>query len=622
MNQEHSTDYIGLAENISLSASIACLLIVHGNRQHDRFAVKLPDNSNGTTIWKLEQLVHQSLKADVTFLYDAVDGAVKLAHGEGCIKDLPENDQTKPQKKDLCKLLNYLLETVDSDEASKTNARIVLVIEASLLFADSNSPQGKEFELLKCLEKIGRRAPPAKLTIVLKTDNTQSIPGALSRSSFTASVAIPATSRDERHAYIRLRGGKLAEKINTDIDSLANSIAGVTDQWILHSVDRLVETACLLPGIDISDIEALAQSMMTGVSKSPWLGENIRKVVRDCRTQLTSRVKGQPAAIEAVITVLKKSVLGLSAATQSSLSTAPKGVFFFAGPTGTGKTELAKTLAQLIYGSESNIIRFDCGELQQEHSVNRLIGAPPGYVGYEAGGELTDAVSANPSSVVLFDEIEKAHPRLLDTLLSVLDDGRLTNGQGQVTYFTDALIVFTSNLGMHGENEHGQRTLRFSQKTKFSKIQSGIRDKIAEEFEVNLARPELLGRLGGKDNIIVFDYLRQPQVREIISKYIDNIAQKLKRTHNIELAIDENVIEQVADRMDDNEDLLSLGGRGIAQVVTRDLIEPLTLWLFDKLDDKESIKTVQVILSEDKSLAFAMKESAPATPTTSQSAME
>ena len=135
----------------------------------------------------------------------------------------------------------------------------------------------------------------------------------------------------------------------------------------------------------------------------------------------------------------------------------PRGVAFLAGPTGVGKTELAKSVTQLLFGDESAYIRFDMSEFSAEHSDQRLIGAPPGYVGYDAGGELTNAVREKPFSVVLFDEIEKAHPRILDKFLQILDDGVLTSGRGDRVYFSESIIIFTSNLGIYSTAADGTR---------------------------------------------------------------------------------------------------------------------------------------------------------------------
>ena len=168
-------------------------------------------------------------------------------------------------------------------------------------------------------------------------------------------------------------------------------------------------------------------------------------------------MRGQRPAVTKTIDILMRSVMGLTGAQTRAAGNRPRGVLFFAGPTGVGKTELAKTLTQLIFGDDRAYIRFDMSEFAEEHTGARLLGAPPGYIGYDAGGELTNAVREKPFSVVLFDEIEKAHPRILDKFLQILEDGRLTDGRGETAYFSEAILVFTSNLGIYVEDEHGQR---------------------------------------------------------------------------------------------------------------------------------------------------------------------
>ena len=174
----------------------------------------------------------------------------------------------------------------------------------------------------------------------------------------------------------------------------------------------------------------------------------LRQRMKRASEILEARIKGQGHALDKTLDILARSILGLSGAQSGAMHTRPRGALFLVGPTGVGKTELAKAVTELLFGDESACHRFDMSEFMEETSVSRLIGAPPGHQGHEKGGQLINAANRRPFSVFLFDEVEKAHPRVLDLFLQILDEGRLTDSRGSTAYFSEALIIFTSNIGI------------------------------------------------------------------------------------------------------------------------------------------------------------------------------
>jgi ATP-dependent Clp protease ATP-binding subunit ClpA len=253
----------------------------------------------------------------------------------------------------------------------------------------------------------------------------------------------------------------------------------------------------------------------------------------------------------------------------------PRGVLFFAGPTGVGKTELAKALTQLIFGDERAYIRFDMSEFAEEHTGARLLGAPPGYIGYDAGGELTNAVREKPFSVVLFDEIEKAHPRILDKFLQILDDGRLTDGRGETAYFSEAILVFTSNLGITVEDEHGRRVQQVSADDPHEVVETRVRTAIQDYFKFRLSRPEILNRIG--DNIIVFGFITPAVGAQIFDGMLRNVVNRVRAEHKIDLVLAAGVLDQLREVCIAD---LSNGGRGIGNQLESAFVNPLARALF------------------------------------------
>jgi DNA polymerase III delta prime subunit len=566
-----------LAENIGLAAQVSSCIVLAGLRQFDRFLLTGPDGT--TRILSLDRLCHERINARATWTFDPAHRRVTLSRSSGEL-DLQTALPTQPGGgKELN--LSEVIETFSGLNATDATMPFVLLVDGGLLLEDPATPRDGDFQLLRMLEGFARRTDRTRV-VLLRVGRATVLPSALLSSPQVRTVHIPLASRDVRHAYALRRGRELAERCTVAPEAVAQTLSDATEDWTLDQLDALVQTAERQSTVRLHDLEELARAVRIGTTHSPWAGERIRDAIGRGSEELTKRVLGQQKAVNAVVSALRKAVTGLSAAHQSQGSQAPRAVFFFAGPTGTGKTELAKAVSQLVFGQEQ-LLRFDCGELRQEHAVARLIGAPPGFVGYDRGGELTEGIRAKPNSVVLFDEIEKAHPRLLDTLLGVLDDGRLTSGQGETSYFGQAVLIFTSNLGMYEEVGGGTaaftRRARFGYDTPFDVIERTVREAIRDEFVTQLGRPELLGRFGGAESIIVFDYLRD--LERVCRKFVANIAASCQRLHSIELVVEDAVIAEIVRQTRSRPDALVLGGRGIRPELDRLLTNPLADYLFD-----------------------------------------
>jgi len=343
-------------------------------------------------------------------------------------------------------------------------------------------------------------------------------------------------------------------------------------------------------GMGYRDIDEAVQCFKVGIVDNPWKKSYMREKIANAQNHIEDRVKGQPQAVTKTLDILMRSVMGLTGAQARSSGNRPRGVLFFAGPTGVGKTELAKTLTQLVFGDERAYLRYDMSEFAEEHTSARLLGAPPGYVGYDAGGELTNAVREKPFSVILFDEIEKAHPRILDKFLQILEDGRLTDGRGDTAYFSEAVIVFTSNLGIYVENEHGQRVQNVQPGDKYEVVESRVRGAIADYFKFKLSRPEILNRIG--DNIVVFNFITQEIAVKILEGMLNNVVNRVKEEHRLALTFAPEARQNLLELCTRD---LSNGGRGIGNQVESCFINPLGRALFAlDLSQKDSIMVMKV----------------------------
>lgn len=304
------------------------------------------------------------------------------------------------------------------------------------------------------------------------------------------------------------------------------------------------EVSLLREEVSEEDIAAVVSSW-TGIPVSKMLSSELQKYL-ELEKVLEKRVVGQDAAVQAVADAIRRNKAGLSDAAR------PLGSFLFLGPTGVGKTELAKTLAEFLFNEEKALTRIDMSEYGEKHTVSRLIGAPPGYVGYEQGGQLTEAVRRRPYSVVLFDEIEKAHPDVFNVFLQILDDGRLTDGQGRVVDFRNVIIIMTSNLG--------------SDLILNARSTEEIRGSLQELLKASF-RPEFLNRI---DETVIFNRLGQTEIHKIVDIQLNRLAQRLEE-RKIRLVVTDAAKTFLAERGFDP----LYGARPLKRTIQAELENPL-----------------------------------------------
>jgi DNA polymerase III delta prime subunit len=541
-----------LIENIRQAADLAKVIVVAGDRQHDRFIYYDADGTPRPA--QLESILRAAVPGvSAVGRYDPATGQLQM----------PERQPQAVKPEDLV-------------TAFRQQAMPLLLVVAEYLFEDAEHPRDGDMRLLRALEHHARTETGDR-RIVLVVPNTRVLPLSLSSSPAVRVVNLPPAALDERMAYARLRCARLAGSSGIARDALAEQLSRVSDGMSLTNLEMLIR-ALDVPGkvVAATDIEPTARALRVGFHSSPWSGNVLRQAIREAPARLEKRVRGQPQVIGAVSAALRKAAAGLAGAHQGELSRGPRATLFLAGPTGTGKTETAKALAELVFGDEAAILRIDCAEFRHDHTVSRLIGAPPGYVGYETGGELTERVRKRPHSVILFDEIEKAHPRLLDIFLSILDDGRLTDGQGVCTRFDESILVFTSNLGIYAEKDNGMggtvRQPRFTLDNSIEEITREVRAAVRETFVSHMGRPELFGRMGGMEAVIVYDFLRD--LKGVTDKFLSRIRAATERLHGVRVEIAPAVTAALAERASSPETLV-LGARGLAQVIETHFSAPL-----------------------------------------------
>ena len=407
-------------------------------------------------------------------------------------------------------------------------------------------------------------------------------------------ITLPAPDRKMRHAYVEERIGS-----GVSDGEQKQKFVDMTERMRLTEIDEVIRMN-RNSGAAFDKIGDNLSVFKYGVKENKWETELKDKFAanKDIAAIISGSVKGQDKAVNKISQIIKRAITGLSGLQHSSGSSKPRGIAFLAGPTGTGKTETVKAVTRLLFDDEKAMVRFDMSEFSESNSSQRLFGAPPGYVGYDNGGQLTNAIKANPFSVILFDEIEKAHFSIMDKFLQVLEDGRMTDGQGNTVYFSETVIFFTSNIGIvkknatTGEYEPNDKA---KPGTAYEELEAEVNDQIRLNF-----KPELLNRIGR--NIVVFDYIQDNVAEKILAKQIKTAVESLdKRNHIILNGLDIHgeafnfLLKECV-----SADTKSKGGRGIGNVVEDMLLNLLSDYIFN---NNISNAAIEVYVSDGK-LAF------------------
>jgi ATP-dependent Clp protease ATP-binding subunit ClpA len=573
--------------------------VVSGNIR-DSFLTPL---AGGTALVPLLRALWDSLKArDYRFLlvFDPADG-LRVYPDEPVARELAQR-LFSLKLADGCQQLSLeSLSQLMKSIGTQRDARCALVLDfASRLTRQVEHLSEAEHRFFVAAEKLSLNAAPmvpregggAPLhnPVLWLLNRAQDLPSWFTLDSErVASLIIGKPDYEARQAAARQLAPLFlghAEASAAQREQFVKNFSAGTEGLTLTALSDITELADR-QRVGLQSIDDAVRCYKVGALDNPWRRDHLREKIRDAQAFIEDRVKGQHPAVVKTLDILKRSVMGLTGAQARSGGSRPRGVLFFAGPTGVGKTELAKTLTQLVFGDERAYLRYDMSEFAEEHSGARLLGAPPGYIGFDAGGELTNAVREKPFSVVLFDEIEKAHPRILDKFLQILEDGRLTDGRGDTAYFSETILVFTSNLGTYVEDAQGQRVQNVRAGDPYELVESRVREAIGNYFKFKLSRPELLNRIG--DNIVVFNFIGAEVAGLIFDGMLANVARRLLEEFKLQLSLSAEIRQELLQRCTKD---LDQGGRGIGNQLESVFINPLSRALFETALEGKTVLSV------------------------------
>jgi DNA polymerase III delta prime subunit len=558
------------------------VIVIHGNIRDTAYIGKNGELINGFT-----ELI-RSISKELNFDKGIFWGTFYDAEGNGSppmwslerIEHFKEKKieirKSEAQDRDIMILTKWL--TKETKDRTQKTIFVINYIDKITPYSQRGVYPKDIALLITLIQKIIENITPNNRLILVALQDTMIPLEYYTNSPRVAVMEIPLPDKEERKNYF---SKYLSQHLKSDqLDLLSN----ITDGLYVRDLDNILRDVLQEKSktSDFTDtlIRKIVNRYRIGSEDDPWLKLPLegppKGLIDSAENWFKQRVVGQDYAVKEVVKAIKKAragVVGLA----SGQASKPKAVFFFAGPTGVGKTFLAKKLAEYLFDTEEAFIRLDMSEYKEEHTVSKLIGSPPGYVGYEKGGQLTNAIKNRPFSVILFDEVEKAHPKIMDIFLQILDDGRLTDSRGQTVFFTESVIIFTSNIGTRTHDSRGQQIneravlediLKIKNKDeKEMKIREHFVKSVQEFFMYEISRPELLNRIGNQ--IISFNYISQESIKE---KIIKNKLEDFKNSYrdkfshlNYRLDFSSEIVDYF--KIKYGHSIEKFGGRGLVNAI-------------------------------------------------------